>query len=139
MRTIAFYGRNISEENAPSVEAFFSNLVKLGVSILIYKPLLEGGTLKHLPDHTTYERKDEIPEDTDLIISIGGDGTLLDSTVYSRNFKIPILGLNTGRLGFLTGLNLDQLEHSTRALLDGDFDIEERRCFVKRSSIFFVM
>lgn len=65
--------------------------------------------------------------DVDLVISLGGDGTLLRTarTVFGRN--IPVLGINLGNLGFLTSVSADGIDDGLRSVLGGDASIEERR------------
>lgn len=65
--------------------------------------------------------------DVDLVISLGGDGTLLRTArmVFGRN--IPVLGINLGNLGFLTSVSADGIDEGLRGVLGGDASIEERR------------
>jgi NAD+ kinase len=60
------------------------------------------------------------------MISIGGDGTLLDTMPYVRNSEIPVLGINTGRLGFLSSVSTDEMKMSVHALLQRNFRIDQR-------------
>lgn len=60
------------------------------------------------------------------MISVGGDGTLLDATTFVRHTGIPILGINTGRLGFLSGVSIDEIDQAIDALLEGEFELDNR-------------
>lgn len=62
----------------------------------------------------------------DLVLTLGGDGTFLAGARLAAPQRIPILGVNLGRLGFLTELEADGLEQALRRFLDGDHRIEER-------------
>ena len=62
----------------------------------------------------------------DLVVTLGGDGTFLAGARLAAPREIPILGVNLGRLGFLTELEAEDLEDGLRRFLDGDFRIEER-------------
>ena len=62
----------------------------------------------------------------DLMITIGGDGTLLRSITYVRDLGIPIMGINTGRLGFLATLKQEMLHSELNKILFGEYDIKER-------------
>lgn len=68
--------------------------------------------------------------DADLVVSLGGDGTLLRAarSVLGRN--IPVLGVNLGNLGFLTSVSGARIEAGLRQVLSGDYEIEERRTLV---------
>lgn len=65
-------------------------------------------------------------QDCDAVVSLGGDGTLLRAMQYALKADIPILGVNMGRVGFLTEIEPAQLEESVQKLFSGDFYIEER-------------
>lgn len=62
----------------------------------------------------------------DLIIVVGGDGTFLEAARTIVNWQRPILGINLGRLGFLTDIPAAQMEEMVMAVLDGQFEIEQR-------------
>ena len=62
----------------------------------------------------------------DLMVTIGGDGTLLRSIKYIEDLEIPIIGINTGRLGFLATLNQDLIKNKIEKILKKDFEIEKR-------------
>jgi NAD+ kinase len=69
----------------------------------------------------------------DLVIAVGGDGTMLNAARALPNFDVPLLGVNLGRLGFLADLAPDSLHASLTGILDGQF-VEERR-FILRCSV----
>jgi NAD+ kinase len=62
----------------------------------------------------------------DLVLTLGGDGTFLAGARLAAPKGVPVLGVNLGRLGFLTELEHDELEHGVRRFLEGDYRIEER-------------
>jgi len=62
----------------------------------------------------------------DLLISIGGDGTMLRAITYVRDFNIPIVGINTGRLGFLATIQKDNIQNAIEDILKGNYRISER-------------
>ena len=68
---------------------------------------------------------DDLPDDTDLFLSLGGDGTFLQSVTFVRDRGIPVAGINYGHLGFLTTARADE-EGWADALLEGRFSVEER-------------
>ncbi len=67
-----------------------------------------------------------LDESYDLFFSIGGDGTILRSVNYVRNLEIPIVGINTGRLGFLSTIKKETLTHSIISILQGECYFSER-------------
>ncbi len=68
----------------------------------------------------------EVPKRSDVIISLGGDGTILRTAKIVGEFGKPILGVNLGKLGFLAELNFDELRDSIDELFKGEFNLEER-------------
>ena len=62
----------------------------------------------------------------DLLISIGGDGTILRAITYVSNLSIPIIGINTGRLGFLATIQNNQIESALDSIFEGNYKISER-------------
>lgn len=70
--------------------------------------------------------RDEIGERADLVIVIGGDGSLLSAARTLARYSTPVLGINRGRLGFLTDISPDELSQQVPAVLDGDYAEENR-------------
>ena len=67
-----------------------------------------------------------IPKDTDLVFSLGGDGTFLETLFLVGSKEIPILGINMGRLGFLASIAKDYIKESLYLLFKGQFKVERR-------------
>jgi len=76
--------------------------------------------------NTNSVNHDDFVNTVDLIIVFGGDGTLLNSARKYLDYEIPILGINMGRVGFLTDIKVDDFEKSLSDILDGNYVIEER-------------
>ena len=77
-------------------------------------------------DHSQFEASGTINSNIDFLFSIGGDGTLLRSIPFVKDSKIPILGINTGRLGFLTSLQKETLNEALDEFFDEKFKLVER-------------
>lgn len=122
---IAIYGKNSATANAQTVNALVERLLAAGANITIshhlknLPGLIQGSNISFFSTHA------EIANSTHLI-SIGGDGTLLDATTLVRNTGIPILGLNTGRLGFLTEFSKTEIAEAAQALIDKNYSIDSR-------------
>jgi len=76
--------------------------------------------------HTSSVNHNDFVETVDLIIVFGGDGTLLNSARKYLDYEIPILGINMGKVGFLTDIKVNNFEKSLSDILDGNYLIEER-------------
>ncbi|WP_172794617.1 NAD(+)/NADH kinase [Acetivibrio ethanolgignens] len=77
----------------------------------------------------------DIPKDTDCIIILGGDGTLIQAAIDMHQFKIPFLGVNLGTLGFLTEIEVENLERDLKKLLETEGRIEKRMLLKGKISI----
>ena len=86
--------------------------------------LLHKSEISHT--HKLFSSYEDLDSTIDLMITIGGDGTLLRSITFVRDLGIPIIGINTGRLGFLATLNQELLNVELKKILKGEFKIEER-------------
>ena len=65
-------------------------------------------------------------KDMDLVIAIGGDGTFLDTISLVRNSNIPVVGINTGRLGFLANIPKEEIEFAIDEIIKGNFSLDKR-------------
>jgi NAD+ kinase len=98
--------------------AFFDELTRAGITPVVFKSYLHEikGHIA-LPETTaTFATHDELTQDIDFLISLGGDGTLLDTVTLVRNKRIPVVGINFGRLGFLASIGRDELSDAVKAL-----------------------
>lgn len=77
-------------------------------------------------NYNVFSKHKDLDNSFDLMITIGGDGTLLRSISFVRDLEIPIIGINTGRLGFLATLNQDLLKPKLEKIIKGEYKIEER-------------
>jgi NAD+ kinase len=93
-----------------------------GIEVLVDAGLLGTGGFEDCLSLTS----NSPPGHIDLLISIGGDGTLLTAARRVAGATVPILGVNLGRLGFLTDILPEQVEVATDAVLNGDYIAEER-------------
>lgn len=124
---IAIHGRSFTKETQPYIQALFDILkqrqIEFSFSASFYSFLLQSGVNPHT--EKTYPHPHGAPN-ADFIFSIGGDGTLLESVMQARSRQIPILGINTGRLGFLATVSPAMVQDSLEALFSGKFQIEDR-------------
>lgn len=110
------------------VAEILTKLINLGVRISIEKDFANFIQNELGLDVNSFETfdKETIDEHTDVAISIGGDGTFLGTASKIGNRNIPIIGVNTGRLGFLADVSPQLIDYSFEALIKGDYIIEER-------------
>jgi NAD+ kinase len=119
---------NITKENVFSVVAsFIKELKKNNLEYLLTKTLQEDkDKLKIELDEDFLSDDKEIYEKSDLIISIGGDGTMLSTAYHAQFYDKPVLGLNIGKLGFLAEVDISQMDVIIKEIKEGNYQIQER-------------
>jgi NAD+ kinase len=125
---IAIFGRSFGEEARDYIQLLFDQLRKLGAEVAIlhsYSDFLLKNINLSIP-YTTYSSAEELIGNYDYMFSIGGDGTILSAVTYVRDSGIPILGINTGRLGFLATISKTQIQKTLYQLMNGKYRLEQR-------------
>ena len=121
-RTAALIGKYQSPEVADSLIALSAHLHSRGVKVLI-----EAGTALSVdPDGHTVAPYETIARDADLAIVLGGDGTMLNAASHLAQSGVPLVGVNQGRLGFMTDIAREDMIAGINALLAGEFSREQR-------------
>ena len=107
---VAIYSRVLESTQQKDVQLFFDELYKEQIIPVVFEPYLkEANRYLTLPSSTeTFSGYDDLTEEIDFLISLGGDGTLLDTVTLIRNKRIPVAGINFGRLGFLAGIDREK-------------------------------
>lgn len=126
--TVAVYARSTKDNLPAYVEQLWQLFEKEKVQLIIYKEYYEflKKEYKFTRDLPTYSNSEELVAKANYVISLGGDGTMLETTALVRKSNIPVLGVNTGRLGFLATVNKDDLERAVKMLLSGKFSLDQR-------------
>lgn len=137
---IALFGRAPKTQNLPYIEVVLEKLIEEGVQIGVYRPLRDAVQQMKEEDfaeleYVVYDNEEELDNfDPDFLISLGGDGTILDATVLIQSKDIPVLGINMGRLGFLANVAKGNIESSLDALFTGRFQLDFRSLLQVRTS-----
>ena len=126
MKTIALFGKTLAPENGEYMKQLFKELADNQVKIVVYQPFAdivtafvpEGGQYKVFHSHEDLK--------ADLLFSIGGDGTILDTVPFVLDSGIPVLGINLGRLGFLSSISKNEIVNAVNSVLTGDYTVEQR-------------
>ncbi|AHM61740.1 inorganic polyphosphate/ATP-NAD kinase [Flammeovirgaceae bacterium 311] len=124
---IALHAKAVNPDSVFYIQQVFDELSARGAELYISKPLQKNlSKFEHsLPDARMFSRNDSL-EGMDFIFSLGGDGTLLDTVTYVGDLGIPIVGINTGRLGFLATMPKDGIREVIDALYNNYFSYEYR-------------
>ena len=125
---VAIYSRVLEPTQQKYIQQFFDELDNEHIIPLIFQPFFEE-IREHLklPATTqTFSGHSDLTEDIDFFISLGGDGTLLDTVTLVRDKNIPVVGINFGRLGFLASIGRDELTTAIKALARRSYIVDRR-------------
>lgn len=124
---IAVHGKEFNRQSAPLIIRIFEALHASGAEILVssrFSPYLKASAFKNIP-YTIYDPAGSM-SDVNFLISIGGDGTLLESVTHVGEQEIPMLGINTGRLGFLATISKEEIDSALEKVLRAEYTIDKR-------------
>ena len=127
MFNIAVHSRSFELEKLVYFNIFFGEIAKRKANLYISKDLahhLEEHQIP-LPDYELFSTGKAI-KNVDFIFSLGGDGTLLETVTFTKGTEIPIMGINTGRLGFLASTQSNQIIEAIDAVFNGFYEIDKR-------------
>jgi NAD+ kinase len=122
---IGVHGKEFTRQSAPFIQRIFELLS--GHELYISSRFVNTLKLPVFKNFlwNTYEPGDDVKH-IELFISIGGDGTLLESISHIGSAQIPVLGINTGRLGFLATIGREETEQALAQVLKGSFTLDKR-------------
>ncbi len=125
---VAIFGQFYHNTSGESINILYNFLLKKGADVFVeeeYFSLLKSKKVisKEYENFKTYSK---IDNSFDLLISVGGDGTILRAITYVKDSGIPIVGINTGRLGFLATIQDDEIEAALTSIFSNDYNISER-------------
>ncbi|MFT4833292.1 MAG: NAD+ kinase [Marinoscillum sp.] len=134
MRKIAIHGRRIAEDSVSHVEQIFSFLKSKDCQVYISPQfselLISRSITSNYPIYDTFYGL----EGFELILSLGGDGTLLDTLTHVGSSQLPILGINLGRLGFLAVISKENIDDALESYFQGNFTYDDRSLISLESS-----
>lgn len=125
---IALFGKSPDEAAMPYIQQVIKKLEDISAKIFIYEPFLEiiKPIVKFSQSYQTFNAHHDLRNNADYLISVGGDGTFLDTVTLVRDSGIPILGVNLGRLGFLSSVSKNEINQTFDMLAKDEFKLEQR-------------
>jgi len=125
---VAIFGRKVTKENIGYYNEFLSVLQDFGWNPIVesnLKSLLvkKAGLSESIDEFSSHE---DFKSGIDLSFSIGGDGTFIENVKFVRDSNVPVLGINTGRLGFLANVPKEHLEEAMGMVKAKKFDHQKR-------------
>ncbi|MGP1515410.1 MAG: NAD(+)/NADH kinase [Bacteroidales bacterium] len=130
---ISIYGKvPQSPKDKDLIKLLFDNICKTYDQILVWQPFFEaiGDMLNTLSNIKTFNTKEELKGRTDMLLSLGGDGTMLDTLDYVLETSISVLGINLGHLGFLTTAGRNDITKLVQEIKNNNFTIEKRQILI---------
>ncbi len=126
--TIAIFGSPYPEHFSKYIQHLIKKLETEHINLIIeeeFSIFLENN-IRFNKSISTFNSYETLKNKADFLLSIGGDGTLLKAVTYVRESEIPIMGINTGRLGFISSISADQIDDAITDILKGNYKINER-------------
>ena len=125
---VAIYSRVLESTQQKDVQLFFDELAKEQIVPVIFEDFLQeiNSRLSLPANFETFSSHEGLTSEIDFVISLGGDGTLLDTVTLVRDKNIPVVGINFGRLGFLASIGRDEMGEAVKALARRSYIIDRR-------------
>lgn len=123
---VAVYGQNYSKDKTQEAfDILLKTLLDHKADIFIESDFLNKQNIS-AKKAEAFQKFDSLDSSYDLLISIGGDGTILRAVTYVKDLGIPIVGINTGRLGFLATIQTEEISNALNEIFEGAYKISER-------------
>ncbi len=126
--TIAIFGSPYPDQFTKYIQHLIKKLENEHIKIIVEEEfyLFLQDNIRFTNKAETFNSYETLRGNTDLLFSIGGDGTLLKTVTYVRGSNIPIMGINTGRLGFISSISAGQIDDAVNDILKKNYNISER-------------
>ncbi len=124
---IAIHGKVFNDEVKPYIQLVIDSLLEMNISIILSKQFSDK-FIESFPHYKPFETFKKLTPalKTDCLISLGGDGTLLEAVALVGELETPILGINTGRLGFLATTPRDKIQQALKDLVNKNYKLDCR-------------
>jgi NAD+ kinase len=125
---IAIYSRGIENNQLQDIELLLDQLMKNGVEPVFFQDFFNQFycAVDFKGNYSTFNSSADMDLSIDCMISLGGDGTLLDTVTLVKDTGIPVLGINYGRLGFLANIGKEDLDSALEALVNRKYVLDKR-------------
>ena len=134
---VAIYNRTFDDSDIPTLQHIVQMMEKHRIQMVFYKDFYDK-----LSPHVTFRDtprlftgKHDLSPLTDMLFSLGGDGTMLDTISFVGQTNIPLIGINLGRLGFLAAIPVEDVDNAILSLVRGSYTLEKRSLIHLDSSV----
>lgn len=134
---VGLYNRTFDEQDVPFLKNILELLAQHKMQVVIYKEFYDrmAAHITFAQEPRLFTGKIDLPANTDMLFSLGGDGTMLDAVCFVGNSNIPLIGVNLGRLGFLAAIPQEEVGDAILSLVRGSYTLEKRSLIHLDSSI----
>ncbi|RPD40441.1 NAD kinase [Chitinophaga barathri] len=125
---VALYSRGFVKEDLEDIQLLLDELGGQEITPVVYEPFFKE-IRQHIrfPAETdTFSKAEDLDGRIEFLVSLGGDGTLLDTVSYIREKNIPVMGVNFGRLGFLASIGRDEIHEVVNSLVSRNYVVDKR-------------
>lgn len=127
MIKIGIFGKNLKSETFPFIQTLFNKLSSIYAKVFVHEEIYEQISSKIMMHNPiVFHNYDDIKDELDFMISLGGDGNMLSTVAMVRDSGVPIIGINLGRLGFLASINKEHISKAIDCLVENKYTIEKR-------------
>jgi NAD+ kinase len=125
---VAIYGKKVNKQTSPYFVEVLKIMEDYGWKVVLEEELKQIliNKIGISNDYEVFNKYQDFTSGIDLVISMGGDGTFLKTVSYIRNSGVPIMGINTGRLGFLANISKEQIHNTLNQVRDKNYEFQNR-------------
>lgn len=125
---IALFGRTFNDDRFFYLQQLVDTMERNEIEIRIFAPFMEyiHSRIRFKIKPGIFTHHYELPGNVDFMFSIGGDGSMLDAITLIRDSGIPLMGINLGRMGFLSNTSKEEIDKAVNALVKGHYKLEKR-------------
>lgn len=125
---IAIYSRGVENDQLKDIQKLFEELIKNGVEPVFFQDFFNQfySSVNLNNQYSTFNSFEDLDSSIDCLLSLGGDGTMLDTVTMVRDSGIPVLGINYGRLGFLANIGRDEIQGVIDAIAERKYVLDKR-------------
>lgn len=125
---VAIFGKAFTDDRFSYLQHLINKLLSENISISISESFYEfiRSRVDIKGSIITFNHYADLKNNTDFLISVGGDGTMLDAITYLGDSGIPVMGVNLGRMGFLSSIHKEEIDEAVNDLISGNFKLDRR-------------
>jgi NAD+ kinase len=125
---IALFGKLVAGVNITHIQHLADKLSTSGCEVMVYNPFFEviREKVEFKPLPGLFGKHEDLQDKADILISVGGDGTMLEAVTFVRDTGIPVMGINLGRLGFLSSIATAEINNAIDGIVAKDYKLDQR-------------